>query len=124
MKANTSYNDFKGSVSADISDSLSKLSGDSLQSIGKYFELNEERFELVGLSITGTDDFNISLICIDKTKSKVNQECIVKMEFENTKSKGLLKLLFKNLNFVLYQQFDDKYSNLSFDKVLNFSDFH
>lgn len=121
MKANVQYNDFKGSASADISDALGNMGGDDLESIGRYFDLNEDRFKIVGLSIYGTSNFNLSLICVDKKKSTVQKEHIVSLYYDINNKKEILDILFKRLHIVLYKKFDDKYPNLNYDEELNFS---
>ena len=124
MKADVQYNDFTGSVAADISDALSKYAGDTLKSIGRYFKLDEKRFEIIGLSIFGTDDFSISLLCVDKKKSNVDKEHIVSMMYDLGDDKENLDILFKRLHIVLHQKFDEKYPVLSYNEEVRFSDFH
>ena len=124
MKADVQYNDFNGSVAADISDALSKYAGDTLKSIGRYFKLDEKRFEIIGLSIYGTDDFSISLLCVDKQKSNDTKEHIVSMMYDLGDDKENLDILFKRLHIVLHQKFDEKYPDLSYNEEVRFSDFH
>lgn len=124
MKADVHYNDFKGSVAADISDALSKYAGDTLKSIGRYFKLDEKRFEIIGLSIFGTDDFSISLLCIDYKKSSENKDHIVSMMYDLGDDKENLDILFERLHIVLHQKFDEKYPDLSYNEEVRFSDFH
>lgn len=125
MKADTSYNDFKGTVAADISDKLSRdYAGDTLKSIGRYFKLNEKRFDIIGLSIYGTGNFRISLLCVDKNKSKDGQEHIVSMMYDIDDNKENLQILFKRLNIVLHEKFDEKYPDLRYNEEVRFSDFH
>lgn len=69
MKANVQYNDFTGITSADISDFLGGAGGDDIKGLSIYFALNYDRFTLVGISIYGTENFGISLKCVDKEKS-------------------------------------------------------
>jgi predicted nuclease with TOPRIM domain len=123
MKADVSYNDFTGTVAADISDALSRNAGDTLKSIGRYFNLDEKRFEIVGLSIYGTKDFSISLLCIDKNKSS-DKEYIVSMLYDLGDNKENLSKLFKRLHIVLHENFDEKYKELSYNEEVRFSDFH
>jgi predicted nuclease with TOPRIM domain len=124
MKADVSYNDFKGTVAADISDALSKYAGDTLKSIGRYFKLDEKRFDIIGLSIYGTEDFSISLLCVDKNKSRDGQEHIVSMMYDIDDSKENLDILFKRLHIVLHERFDEKYPDLRYTEEVRFSDFH
>lgn len=64
MKADVSYSDFSGTVAAEISDALSRNAGDTVKSIGRYFKLDEKKFEIVGLSINGRIDFwHIAYLC-------------------------------------------------------------
>lgn len=124
MKAQVQYNDFLGTVAADISDGLGGVQGDDLESIGKYFNLDESRFKIVGLSIYGTNEFSISLICIDKNKSSDKKEHLVSMLCEVDDEKEILDILFKRLHLVLYDRFDDKYVNMDYDSEVRFSDYH
>lgn len=124
MKAEVSYNDFKGSVAADISDALSRYAGDTLKSIGRYFKLDEGRFEIVGISIYGTEEFSISLLCVDKNKSSADKEHIVSMMYDIDDDRKNLDTLFKRLHIVLHQRFDDKYPELNYTEEIRFSDFH
>ncbi|WP_419803440.1 hypothetical protein [Mucilaginibacter sp.] len=124
MKADVSYNDFKGSVAADISDALSRYAGDTLKSIGRYFKLDENRFDIIGLSIYGTEEFSISLLCIDKKKSKDGDEHIVSMMYDIGDDKKNLAILFKRLDIVLHERFDEKYPDRNYNEEVRFSDFH
>lgn len=124
MKANVQYNDFVGTVAADISDHLSKYAGDTLKSIGRYFKLDEKRFDIIGFSIYGTDSFSISLICVDKNKSKEGENHIVSMMYDIGDDKENLDMIFKRLHIVLHQKYDEKYPNLDYNEEVNFSDFH
>ena len=124
MRASVQYNDFKGTVAADISDFLGGAGSDDLKSIGNYFNINEDRFKIVGLSIYGTDSFYISLICVDKDKSTTEKEHIVSMSIEIEDEKKILDILLKRLHIVLHDKFDDKYSNMEYDEEVRYSDFH
>lgn len=124
MKVSVSYNDFQGTVAADISDFLGGPGSDDHKSIGKHFGLNEDRFEIVGLSIYGTNDFFISLICLDKEKSNEGDEYIVSMSVDYKEGNEILDTLFKRLHIVLYNKFDDKYPKLDYNEEVRFNDFH
>ena len=124
MKANVQYNDFKGTVAADISDFLGGPEGDDLIIIGKYLNLDQDRFTVVGLSIYGTADFSISLICVDKNKSTADKEHIVSMSCEIENKKEILGILFKRVHIVLHDKFDEKYSEMEYDEEVRFSEFH
>ena len=112
MKASVQYNDFTGTVAADISDSLGAMAGDDLETIATYFNLDKNRFKIVGISIYGRSEFNVSLICVDKEKSNNNKE-----------KKEILKVLFKRLHIVLHDKFDTKYVDLDYDEEAHLSDF-
>lgn len=124
MKASVQYNDFKGTASADISDFLGGAGGDDMEGLAKYFDLNQERFTPIGISIYGTNKFYVSLVCVDKEKSTPEKEHIVKMSCEVEDEKEILDILFKRLHIVLHNKFDDKYPNLEYDEEVNYSDFH
>ena|SRR5690554_397395 len=124
MKANVQYNDFIGTAAADISDNLGSKYGNHLDSFGKYFNLDGERFKVIGISIFGTDSFQISLMCIDKQRSTKYEEYIVKMSMPLENEKDILDFLFKRLNIVLHYKFDKKYEDLDYDEEVRYSDFH
>jgi hypothetical protein len=124
MKASVQYNDFKGTVSADISDFLGGAGGDDVEGLAKYFDLNQDRFTPVGISIYGTEGFYVSLFCVDKEKSTEQKEHIVKMSCEVENEKEILDILFKRLHIVLHDKFDDKYPNMDYDEEVNYSEFH
>jgi hypothetical protein len=88
------------------------------------FNLNAERFKIVGLSLYGPDGFYVSLICVDKEKSTEQKEHMVSMSCDIDNEKEILDILFKRLHIVLHDKFDDKYPNLNYDEEVNFSDFH
>ena len=124
MKADAQYNDFIGSAAADISDSLGSKYGDDLESFGKYFKIDEERFKVIGISIYGTSNFSISLLCIDKHISTNEKEHLVSMSIDIKHEKEILKLLFKRLHIVLHSKFDNKYPDMNIDEEVRYSDFH
>jgi len=124
MKAKVSYNDFVGTVAADISDELGKLSGNDLERIGDYFNLDKNRFKIVGISIYGTNPFTISLICVDNERSKGDQDYIVKMMIDTDNDYEVLDFLFKRLHIVLHERLDTKYPHLGYDDEVRFSDYH
>ena len=124
MKANVQYNDFIGTAAADISDPLGFQGGNDINQIAKHFKLDEERFKPVGISIYGPDGFWISLICVDKERSTADKEHIVKMSVEVENEREILDFLFKRLQIVLYDKFDNIYPNMDIDEEARFEDFH
>jgi hypothetical protein len=124
MKANVQYNDFTGTASADISDFLGGAGGDDVEGLSKYFDLNYDRFTPVGISIYGTENFGISLICVDKEKSTEEKEHIVKMSCNVEDQKEIIDILFKRLNVTLFDKYDKKYPNMEYDQEVNFDDYH
>jgi hypothetical protein len=123
MEAKVQYNDFKGTVAADIDDHLGKT-GDNLESIGKYLKVNEDRFKVVGLSIHGTENQYISLVCVDKEKSTADKEHIVNMSYDIEESGITLDHLFKRLHIVLYDRHDGHYPHLDYTEEVNYSEYH
>lgn len=125
MQAHVQYNDFVGTAAADISDYLgSKYHSDDLDSIGKYFQIDETRFRVIGISFYSTEDFYISLLCVDRQKSTSEKEHIVDMSINNVDEKGILALLFKRLQIVLHSRFGEEYQELNSDEEVNYEDFH
>jgi hypothetical protein len=124
MKASVQYGDFKGTASADVSDLLALYGGDDFSSFSKYLKLNEEKFKLVGISIYGTKEFGVELICVDKEKSTAEKEHIVKLSYNSENEEEIVDILFKRLNVVLYERFDTKYPDIEEYEYAHFSDFH
>lgn len=122
MKANVQYNDFVGSAAADISDHLGSQFGDDLKGFGKYFDIDEKRYEVIGISIYGTDNFFISLLCIDRDKSNDKKEHVVKISMEVDGQEKILDVLFKRLCIVLHSKFETKYYDIGYDEEIRYSD--
>ncbi len=124
MKANVQYNDFTGTAAADISDFLATKYTGGLKAFGKYFKIDESRFEVVGVSVHGTDKFYVSLVCIDKHKSTADKEHIVSMSIELENPRDILDILFKRLHIVLHAKTDKKYHDLRYDEEVEYENFH
>lgn len=124
MKADVQYNDFIGTVAADTSDSLGGAGNDNMKTYGKYFKIDEARFEILGLSIFGTDHSHLSLICKDKQKSRAKQDYIVKMAVDVEDPAKILKILFKQFHIVLHGKHDKDFTNLDYDEEVDYEDFH
>ncbi len=124
MEASVQYGDFKGTASADISDLLSQFGGNDFSNVSKFIKLDEERFKLVGISIYGRKEFGIELICVDKQKSNKEKEHIVKLSYTPENKEEILAILFKRLNIVLYERFDNVYPKMDENEYAYFSDFH
>jgi hypothetical protein len=131
MEANVRYNDFKGTAAASVSDFLALAydGGNGFSNVSKYFGLDEQRFNLVGISIYGTKKFGLQLICVDKDKSSDEKEHIVMLShpLRNKKEREeLLDILFKHLNIILYDGDNMKYSSIRREdhEQAEFYDFH
>lgn len=128
MRAKVQYDDFKGTVAADISDMISANKGNYISSIGEYFNVDKNRFKVVGVSLQGIENFELTLLCVDKEKSSIQEkDVLVKMRFDLDAEgqRKMLGLLFKRLNVVLFNSDDDNHLNHSdFDEIINYSDYH
>lgn len=124
MEAKTHYCDLTGTASADISDFTGKIHKNSLESIGEHFRLDQNKFKLVGLSIGGTQEFHVSLICVDNEKSTNGNEHIVKLSLDKHINENILDILFKRFEIILYGKFYDKYETLDYNEDISFSDAH
>lgn len=124
MKADVQYNDFIGTVAADISDALGGPGGDDMETYGKYFKIDEVRFEVLGLSIYGTDHSLVSLICKDKKRSTTNRDYIVKMSVDIEDPSRILKLLFKRIHILLHDKHNESFKHLGYDEEADYDDFH
>lgn len=122
MKANVQYNDFKGTAAADISDGLGGA-GD-MKGLAKFFDLDEDRFTPIGISLYGTNGFSVSILCVDKEQSTEEKEHIVSMSYDVENKGEIIDFLFKRLHIVLHDKFDNKYPNLDYDEEISYSDFH
>ena len=120
MKARTQYTDLFGTSAADIAD-ITTQSND-LSQLANFFKIDQERFKVVGISVYGTEDFYVSFICIDKEKSTEDKEHIVKLHIDK-EYENILSLLFKRLDIVLYEKYDEKYQLLDDYEEVNLSDF-
>jgi len=126
MKASVGHDDLVGTVAVDISDFLGGPNTDNLNAIAKYFKLDKDRFKIVGLSITGTENFKFSLICVDKNRSTNDREHIVSMSCDIVKEdqKDILDILFKRLHIVLHNKYEEKYTKLGYHEEVSYSDYH
>lgn len=97
---------------------------DDLEKIGRYFGLDANRFKVVGLSIYETENFYVSLICIDKSKSTDTKEHLVKMSMDINDSKNVLDTIFKRFHVGLHDKHDNKYRHMDYNEEVSFSDFH
>lgn len=120
MKAKTQYTDLFGTSAADIAD-ITTQSNDLTQ-LANFFKIDQERFNVIGISVYGTEDFYVSFICIDKEKSTEKKEHIVKMHIDE-EYEDILNLLFKRLEIVLYGKFDDKYPKIEEYEEVRLSDY-
>jgi len=124
MEATVSYNDFRGTAAADISDALGGVGTNDLEVIGRFFKLDETRFKMVGLSIYGTGRSRISLICVDNEQSKNGKDHIVKMSVDVEDEQRILDILFKRLHILLFNRHDKKYPELEYDEEVRYDEFH
>lgn len=124
MKASTQYNDLIGTVSADTSDAFGGPGLDGIKGLVKFFNLNEDRFKPIGISFYGTKGFTVSLICIDKEKSKKEKEHIVSMSCSVEDENEIIDILFKRLHIVLHNNGDDKYPKMKYDEEVTYNDYH
>ncbi|MDM1045373.1 hypothetical protein HX004_11465 [Myroides sp. 1354] len=126
MKAKVQYNDFKGTVAADISDMIAVNKGNYISSIGEYFGVDQERFKVVGVSLQGIQDFELTMLCVDREKSTPFKDHLVKMQFDLDAEgqKRMLGLLFKRLNVVLFDSGEENYETDNYDEVVNYADHH
>ncbi|MGL4582456.1 MAG: hypothetical protein ACRCVU_05690 [Flavobacterium sp.] len=126
MKAEVQFNDFTGSIAADVSDVIAAKKGNYISSIGEYFDVDQKRFKVVGVSLTGISDFKVTLICVDKERSTESKEHIVNMtvELDAEGQREMLNVLFKRLNFVLFDAGEKHYSTLECDEEVAFNEFH
>jgi hypothetical protein len=89
-KADVSYNDFRGTAAADISD-------------------HTDRYKPIGVSFYASyeDSFGVSFLCRDAERSTDGKDYIVKMSFENDLSKDDFFALFKRFNVVVMLKHDN-----------------
>lgn len=69
MKPSVQYNDRIGHASADIA-------GINYENIAKLCNLGE-RYTIIGISLYGTREINVSLLCIDNEESTPENEVLV-----------------------------------------------
>lgn len=126
MKAEVPYNDLRGTAAADISPLVSGCAGGNLEAIESYFNVDRKRFRVVAVSIDGTREFSLSLICVDKVKSTQDKEHLVSLSVDTVDDKKIISILLESLHIVLHDDSDKRYSSpdLNYDEEAFFSDFH
>lgn len=97
MQVKTSYSDLIGKAEADISNPNSKRN--SIKEIAKNFNIDTERFEVVGIDINGTKDFYVSFLAIDN-QGESNQ--LVRIRIPNQTN---FKKLFEQFKIVLFDKY-------------------
>ena len=120
MKASTQYDDLVGTSAADISYGLRHQ---NLEEIANALDLDQDRFELIGLSLSGTRELSLSLLCVDRERSDDENEYLVSMAIEED-IENVLNVLFERFSVVLHARFDDRYPNMDYNEEVRFSDFH
>lgn len=115
--------DFVGTALAEISTKFS-LHGNLLEQIGRHFNIEESKLTVIGISIYGTENFEISLICVDKEKSTSEEEHIVKMLLDIPNQSQILKTLFRKLYIEFYAKHDEHYSKITNRQEIKYSDYH
>ena len=113
MKASVQYGDLKGSVSADIF-GMSKLG-----EIAGNFNIDQARYDVVGLTVDGVDNQSIAFIAIDKEKSTAGKEHIVKIAAGDIEDLGRI---FERLNFVLTERFRQEYLQREIDEEIDITE--
>ncbi len=101
MKAKTHYRDLEGTASADISDFIA--SNNYLQDLCDTFNLDKNKYKILGVAISGTKDLLGSLICLDNEKSTSEREHIVKIELQNVEE-PIIDFLFKQFEVILFSR--------------------
>lgn len=124
MKASVSYNDFEGTAAADLADHISEHNGSRLLGISSFLKINEERFKVVGISVYGTDNLSLSLLCVDNEKSTPDKEHLVSMSIPVKNKTNVFDLIFKRLNVVLYLGDHSPYKDQEIDEEVRYSDYH
>src|SRR5690606_7306530 len=121
MKPESSYNDLMGEISVDISFKVAGANK-SLKNVGKYFKLDEERFKLISIRVSGIKKFCVSLICVDKTKSNLDKDYIVELIY--SKKEFVLEDLFEDIDILLLDSTTHTNVHLKINEEAQFSDFH
>ena len=93
---------------------------DNVKAIAKYFKLDEERFEILAVSIYGTEHLHLSLICIDKNREEKDYIVKLSVPVDN----NILSTLFKRLNIILHDKSNKTFDSLEFNEESNFMDYH
>lgn len=114
MKASVSYNDLMGTSAADINDNIPTIR--PLEYLGKMFEIDQERYRIVGMSILGANNFSVSFICVDNQKSTTNHEHIVKILTSNDLKD--LSSVFKRFETIMFMKNDYKYSQMDIEEEI------
>lgn len=109
MKASVQYNDKIGHASADIANI-------DYNNIAKLCNL-DERYTIIGISLFGTDDISVSLICKDNLESTKENEVLVDVyPAVQLNVSDVLERLNVTINITNNAKYDDP--NLDTDREL------
>lgn len=114
MIANTQYNDFKGTVSADICINM------VLNNLLKSHNINTKQFSPIGFNIARSYEKvdRFSIICIDLEKSSDQKNHIVNFFLEDSFNNEDFFKLFERFNLIMFTT-DFKDSNIEFDEEVS-----
>jgi len=111
MKAETQYNDYVGTVAADISDHI------DLNQFLSNRGVSIENYETIGVRFFSSSigGFSASIICIDKAQSDNNKNHVVQLDFEKELNPEEFFSLFKRFEVILIQD-SGKYKDCEIDE--------
>jgi len=109
METSTQYDDLKGQVSADIFE-MAKLNG-----LARSFEIDLERYNVIGLDLFGVEEISIAFIAIDRQKSTAEREHLVKIEAGNLEDLGQV---IERLHIILLDRFRQGYLERGIDETI------
>lgn len=124
MKALTQYNDLSGSISVDFQILKSSPPIDNFQRFEELFNINTDKLKMVGLVIYGIKMRDIGLICIDKSRTAVNEKKIVKISI--SVSENFLSKHFSELQIILVENlknYDSEIESLEAIETVSINDF-
>lgn len=113
------YNDLVGDVAADLAKQPSTQES-SLQYFAEKFNIDDDRFKVVGIELYGVKNPSLHLICEDSLKVNNDISFISKIIIPSDRFD--IEEILEGLHIVLYKNFDEKYKNLDIGEEIRIDD--
>ena len=96
------------------------LQESSLQYFAEKFNIDDDRFKVVGIELYGVKNPSLHLICEDSLKVNNDISFISKIIIPSDRFD--IEEILEGLHIVLYKNFDEKYKNLDIGEEIRIDD--